>query len=196
MGDGRTLDIRAPRPDNPPMRQPSTVDPAGVSEPVARALDALILTAAASFVVSVLAVFATLLAAEGQVHSIAHLALPGLMLVIVVVRGAYLLLRHPQPRDDAWTRARAVDAGDARLAQALSFAVPAAWLVGSVGILIRHGTELHGFAAVLGVWLPLFAALWIFATFAWIDACRDRVANALDESDRKFRDYWRNVGHS
>ena len=161
-----------------------------------RALDTLIVVAAVSFAVSVMTVLVTIFAADGPIHAIAHLSLPILMGLVVVVRGAYFLVRRPRPRSDAWSRARAVDSSDARLAQILTFAVPAAWLVGSIGILIRHGTDHHGFTPAMGLWLPLSAALWIFATFAWIDACRDRVAAGLDESDRKFRDYWRNIGRT
>jgi hypothetical protein len=45
-----------------------------------------------------------------------------------------------------------------------------------------------------GIWLPLGGALWIFATFAWTDACRDRIGAGIEESDRKFRAYWRDIG--
>ena len=180
--------------DNQQVNHSSTVDPAGVTEPVARALDALIVGAAASFVLSIAAVFATVLAAEGQVHAIAHLSLPGLMGLVIVIRGMRLLRRHPEPQDDAWARARAVSAFDSHLARVLSIAVPLAWLVGSGAILVRHAPAFHDVFVGVGLWLPLGAALWILATFAWTDACRDRVAAGLDESDRKFRDYWRDIG--
>lgn len=174
----------------------STVGPDRVTEPVVRALDTLIVAAAASFGLSIIAVLATVLAAEGPFHAIAHLSLPGLMGLVIVVRGVRIVLRHPKARDDAWARARVVNAFDTRLAQVLTFAVPLAWLGGWVGILVRHGTELHGLALMTGVWLPLSATLWILATFAWIDACRERIAAGIDESDREFRDYWRDVGRA
>jgi hypothetical protein len=172
------------------------VDPADVTRPVIHALDTLIVTAAASFVLSVMAVLATVLSAEGPFHAVAHLSLPALMGFVALGRGVQLLLRHPRPRDDAWTRALAVDQFDTRLAEVLTVAVPLAWLAGSAAILVRHAPELHGAAVVIGAWLPMGAALWIVATFAWTDACRDRIAAGLDESDRQFRDYWRNVGRS
>jgi hypothetical protein len=172
----------------------STVDPAGVTEPVVRALDTLIVGAAASFGLSVVAVLATAFAAEGHIHGIAHLSLPGLMGLVIVIRGMYLLRRHPESRDDAWTRAGAVSSFDSRLARVLSIAVPLAWLVGSGAILVRHAPAFQDLFVVLGLWLPLGAALWILATFAWIDACRDRITAGLDESDRRFRDYWRDIG--
>jgi hypothetical protein len=172
----------------------STVEPAGVTEPVVRALDGLIVGAAASFGLSVIAVFATAFAVEGHVHAIAHLSLPGLMALVIVIRGVHLVRRHTEPRDDAWTRARAVSSLDSRLAQVLSIAVPLAWLVGSGAILVRHEAAFRDLFVGGGFWLPLGAALWILATFAWKDACRDKIAAGLDESDRKFRDYWRDIG--
>jgi len=180
--------------DNHRVSHSSTVDPAGVTEPVVHALDALIVGAAASFGLSVVAVFATAFAAEGHVHAIAHLSLPGLMGLVIVIRGVQLLRRHPEPRDDAWIRARGVSAFDSHLARVLSIAVPLAWLVGSGAILVRHAPAFHDMFPGVGLWLPLGAALWILATFAWTDACRDRIAAGLDESDRRFRDYWRDIG--
>lgn len=175
------------------MKRLSTVDPGGVSEPVVRALDALIVGAAASFALSVLAVFATAFAIEGNAHAIAHLSLPGLMALVVVVRGVHLLRRHPDAREDAWTRADAVSSFDSHLARVLSIAVPLAWLVGSGAILVRHADMLHHLLVGGGFWLPLGAVLWIIATFAWTDACRDRIAAGVDESDRRFREYWRDI---
>jgi hypothetical protein len=174
----------------------SSTDPASITEPVGRALDTLIVGAAASFALSIVAVLATIFAAEGPIHAIAHLSLPALMIGVVVVRGSHVLRRHPTPGDGTWDRARAVDRWSTRLAQVLGLAVPLAWLAGGIAILARHGTELHGHAPTLGLWLPVSAALWILATFAWVDACRDRVAAGLEEADRKFRAYWRDIGRS
>lgn len=176
------------------MSRPSTVDPAGVTEPVVRALDTLIVGAAASFGLSIVAVFATAFAAEGHVHSIAHLSLPILMGMVIVLRGLQLLRRRSGPRDDAWSRARAVSAFDSQFARVLSIAVPLAWLVGGGAILVRHAPGFHDLFIGAGIGLALALALGVFATFAWMDACRDRIADALDESDSRFRDYWRNVG--
>jgi archaellum biogenesis protein FlaJ (TadC family) len=167
-----------------------------VVEPILRALGGLIVGAAVSFALSVAAVLATALAAAGEVHWIAHLALPGIMVVVLAARTVHLLARHATPHDDTWVRARTIDSFDGRLAEILSVAVPLAWLVGGVAILVRHWMELHGLAVMVGLWLPLGGVLWILATFAWRDACRDRVGAAIDESDRRFRDYWRDIGQT
>lgn len=176
------------------MNHPSAIDPAGVTEPVSRALDALIVGAAASFGLSVAAFLATAFAVEGHLHEIAHLSLPGLMGLVIVSRGVQLLRRHPEPRADAWSRAGAVSRFDSRLARIMSIAVPLAWLAGSAAILVRHAPMLHDLLIGGGLWLPLGAGLWILATFAWIDACHDRIAAGVVESDRRFRDYWRDIG--
>jgi hypothetical protein len=176
------------------VNQSSAIDPADVSEPVVRALDGLIVGAALSFGLSVVAVFATAFAIEGNAHAIAHLSLPGLMGLVIVVRGVHLLRRHPQSREDAWTRAGVVSSFDSHLARVLSIAVPLAWLVGSGAILVRHADMLQDVLVGVGILLPLGAVLWILATFAWTDACRDRIAAGVDESDRRFREYWRDIG--
>ena len=176
------------------MNGSSTVDPASVSEPIERALDALIVVGAASFGLSIVAVLATAFAVEGQLHAIAHLSLPVLMGLVIIGRGVHILRRGSRPQEDVWTRARAVSAFDSRLARVLTIAVPLAWLVGSGAILVRHAPMLHDVLVAGGILLPLGAALWIFATFAWTDACRDRVGAGVDESDRRFRDYWRDIG--
>jgi hypothetical protein len=178
------------------MSTTASAEPAGITEPIARALDALIVGAAASFGLSILAVFATVFAAEGHLHAVAHLSLPAFMAVVIAVRAVHIVRRHADARDDTWTRARAVNAFDTRLAQLLSVAVPLAWLAGSVAILVRHSHVIHDLLAGVGFWLPLGAALWIFATFAWIDACRDRISAGVDESDRNFRAYWQDVGRA
>ena len=169
-------------------------DPAGVSEAVSHALGLLIVGAAASFGLTVASVAATALVAEGHAHSIAHLSLPALMGVVVVLRCIQLVRRRGAARDDAWNRAQAVDSFDSRLARILSIVVPLAWFVGGVSILVRHVPGFHDLLAGPGLLLPLGAALWVLATFAWMDACRDLIAAGLAESDRRFRDYWRNIG--
>jgi hypothetical protein len=179
------------------MSRRSTFDPAEVvSQPVARALDTLIVGAAASFVLSVTAVLTAVLSPDGPLHEVAHFALVGVMGAILIARGIHVFRREPPGAHDAWARAGAVHASDARLARILIVAVPLAWLVGGLTIIVHHIGVLHGPGLVIGVWLPVAAAAWIMASFAWHDFCRDRIAAALDESDRKYREYWLNVADS
>jgi len=172
----------------------SNVDPAGViAQPVARALDSLIVGAVASFALSVAAALTAVLSPEGPAHEVGHFALVGVMSVIVLARGAHVLRRGPSGDHDAWTRARAIHRSDADLARVLTVSVPLAWLGGGLTIIVHHIEVLHGPALLMGVWLPVAAAVWVLASFAWHDFWRDRIAGALDESDRKYREYWRDV---
>jgi hypothetical protein len=173
------------------------LDPArAVAQPVAQALDALIVGAAASFALSVAAALTAVLSPDGPLHEVAHFALVGVMGVMILARAVHVLRRRNPADDAAWVRAHATHGTDARLAQVLTVAVPLAWLVGGVTILVHHLEALHGPALVMGVWLPVAAAVWALATFAWHDFCRDRIAAALDESDRRYREYWREVAGS
>jgi hypothetical protein len=178
----------SPAPDVDPVR--------AVAQPVARALDTLILGALGSFVLSVAAALTAVLAPDGLLHEVAHFALVGAMGFIVLARAVHVLRGGGSADGTAWSRARAIDGSDARLAQVLTVAVPFAWLVGGVTILVHHIGMLHGPALVMGVWLPVAATVWILATFAWHDFCRDRIAAALDESDRRYREYWRDVAQT
>jgi hypothetical protein len=176
------------------MSDRSIIDPAAqVAEPVARALDSLIVGSAASFALSVAAALTAVFSPEGPLHEVAHLSLVGVMGAILVARGVHVLRRERMRDPDAWARARAVHRSDARLAQILTVAVPLAWLGGGVTIIVNHIWVLHGPGLVIGLWLPVAAAVWILASFAWHDFCRDRAAAALDESDRKYREYWRDL---
>lgn len=176
------------------MSRRSNIDPADVvAQPVVRALDSLIIGAAASFALSVAAVLTALYSPDGPLHEVAHLALVGVMGAILVTRGIHILRREGMSDPDAWARAQAVHRSDVRLAQVLTVGVPLAWLGGGVTIIVHHIGVLHGPGLVIGVWLPVAAAMWILASFSWHDFCRDRIATALDESDRKYREYWRDV---
>lgn len=179
------------------MSRTPTADPAGtVAQPVASALNFVIIGAVGSFALSVATVVTAVLTPDGPLHEVAHFLLLGAMGAVVVGRVVHLLRGRSVPGSDVWARAREVDPTDARLAQVLTVAVPLAWLVGSAAILVHHLPGLHGPALVIGAWLPMAAVLWIVATFSWQDYCRDRIAAALDESDRRFREYWRDVART
>jgi hypothetical protein len=175
------------------MSRPLDRGASAVDQPVARALDTVIVAAAATFAASVAAVVFTVLSADWAIHEVGHFAVPALMVAVVLVRIVQYARRRPSAPDAAWDAARAVSASDARLARLLAHAVPIAWLVGSGSILVRHGPHHVGAGLVIGAWLPLVAFLWIAATFAWHDACRDRIATGIEASERRFRDYWRDV---
>ena len=174
-----------------------STDPArAVAEPVEHALGALIAGAGVSFALSVVTVLFAVLSPDGPLHEVAHFGLLGVMGTVVAARVVHVLRRrrHVDPR--AWIRAREVHRSDARLAQWLTYAVPLAWLVGSVTILVHHLPDLGGAVFMAGAWLPVAAGLWVSAAFAWHDFCHDRLAGALDQSDRRYRKYWRDIART
>ncbi len=170
------------------------VDPArAVAQPVEHALGALIAGAVASFALSIAATLFAVLTPDGMLHEASHFALVAVMASVILARAVHVLRRRGGTRTDAWAQARAVQRWDAQLAQVLTIAVPVAWLVGGVTILVRHLVTLNGAALLIGVWLPVAAGVWIVAAFAWHDFCHDRLAGALDESSQRYRDYWRDI---
>lgn len=176
------------------MRAMSTAssDPAAaISQPVRGALEFVLLRGAASFAVAALAVVVTALPAGSGIYAFGHLALPGVLLFVVAARALHVLLpRAPFDGDRAWSRAAEVDRTETIFAAVTAVVVPVAWLVGGAAVLVHHASDAASSAAVLVVWAPAGALLWLGATIAWADDCRERLALALDESDRRFRAYW------
>ena len=172
-----------------PDHDPSRV----VTQPVARALDGLIAGAVASFALSVVIVLVAVMSPEGLLHEVAHVALVAIMASVVAARLLHVLRRPGGAGLGAWRRARDVHRWDTHLAQVLTVTVPIAWLVGGVTIVGQHLLELNRVLPLVGIWLPVAAGLWIAAAFAWHDFCHDRLAGALDESNRRYREYWRDI---
>lgn len=99
-------------------------------------------------------------------------------------------------RERAWARAQEIDGEDAAVGLLVAGWVPAGLLL-AIGLLLwPHLTDpnpaLAGAWAVLGV--PPFTLAWMFAATTWLNACRDDLARAEQESDLLFRRYWTNAG--
>jgi hypothetical protein len=173
----------------------ATVDPrTEVEAPIRRALGGLVVRSAVSFGGAVVAVLVSVQATQGALHVVGHVALPLVLGVVLLARGARVALRGSSvPTEDAWSRVRAIEPGETAFATFVASSVPLAWLVGGGAIIARH-TSHHELAAVVAVWLPLALALWFLATIAWVHDGRDRLARGLDESDRRFRAYWTRPG--
>lgn len=137
---------------------------------------------------------------DGQVRdAFAGLSLGVLLVYGIWVRTSQALRGRPSEEDRslAWHRAKEVDGEDASLGLLVAGWVPAG-LVLTLGLLLwPHVTDPDPATAsswvVLGV--PPFAVAWLFATTAWLDACRDDLARAEHESEVRLRRYWANVGH-
>ena len=164
-----------------------------VARPVERALGALILLGLASFVLSILAVLLAHERGAGPAHEGAHFALLVVMALVVFARAIQLIRNGGRSDADAWRRARDLHRSDTAVARVLTLAVPLAWLGGSVSIVMHHVPALAVLAPFAGALAPLAATLWILATFAWYDLCTERIGRALEESDRRYREYWRNI---
>ena len=165
-----------------------------VEAPIRGALNAIVIRATVTFAAVSLAVWATISMADGPLHAVAHLGLPALLLAVILWRAATVVVRGRPPisTEEAWAHARATHSGDTTFATLVAAMPPIAWLIGGIAIAVRH-VEHHNLGAVLAVYLPLAAALWFFATLAWAQDCRERVARAVADSERRFRDYWSNV---
>jgi hypothetical protein len=102
----------------------------------------------------------------------------------------------PAVRAGAWFKAREIDDDDAMLALVIAGWVPVALAAALVVMVWPHlndpNLQLRGAWAVIAV--PQIVAAWLFATTAWLDSCRDEIARAIGESERRFRSYWANVG--
>jgi hypothetical protein len=173
----------------------SSPDPRQLVEaPVHRALDFLVVRGAASFAVGVLAVLVTVMAPEGMVHQLGHAALPGVLLFVVLARAFHAAAaRGEWIGAGAWARAAEVNRPETQFAALVAVAVPVSWAAGLGAVLVRHASDPPAAAAILGVWLPLAAALWFLATIAWAGDCRERLARAHEAAEARFRAYWAGV---
>lgn len=128
------------------------------------------------------------------------------VLAVLVLAGYGLVVRISQrirdrppleARERAWERAKEIDHDDASLGLLVAGWVPVGLLL-AMGLLIwPHLTDQN--PALAAAWvvfgLPPFALAWMLATTSWLDACRDDLARAEEESDTRLRRYWANVGH-
>ena len=151
----------------------------------------------ASFAVGLLAVIVTAVSADGLMHQVGHLALPGLLALVVVARAVHVVLTRDAPDGDGiWRRVHRIARTETLLAAAVAAAVPAMWALGGVAILVRHTHHDAELGVVVGFWIPVGVIIWGSATVAWLDDCRERLARAVRESERRFRTYWRDLGRA
>jgi hypothetical protein len=171
------------------------LDPAkAVAQPVTRALDRLIIGAAAAFALSIAAVLAAVTAVDGPMHDYGHFALFGVMGLVILARAVHVVRRRHEPNANAWAHAQQLHGTDAVLARALTVSVPVAWLAGAGMILAHHEAVVHPAVPLMAAALPVAAVVWVLASLSWHDYCRDRIATALEESDRRYRAYWKDLG--
>ncbi len=130
-------------------------------------------------------------------------AIAGVVFAVLVGYGAWILIAQrlhghapEEAREVAWDRAREIDGDDAALGLLVAGWVPVGLLLALGLLLWPHFTDPN--PALAAAWvvlgLPPFVAAWLFVTTMWLDACRDDLARAEQESDIRLRSYWANVG--
>lgn len=169
-----------------------------VEAPIRRALGRVILAGTLLFAA---AAAAGTCAGLGWLDHATHLALAslvvgllfGYVLVIQVVRRV-----HDRPSADAraiaWTRAREVDEGDARLARVVAAGAPAIIALTLVEVAARNVADPIDGGAFAAIGLPALALAWGLATITWVEECRDAMARAAGSADARFRAHWAAVG--
>jgi hypothetical protein len=110
-------------------------------------------------------------------------------------------LRSPvddRVRSTAWQTAREVDPDDMMLALVIAGWVPVALGIALLVMLWPHLVDPS--PTIRGAWIvmaiPPVVAAWAFSTTAWLETCRDALARAIGESERRYRSYWTNLGRS
>ncbi len=184
------------RPERTMLRPMRDTDPQQmVDAPVRRALLELVVRGIALVAIVFMLVLGPSIPALAWTRDIATvLVVVVLFMVAALVRLERNVRGRPSDaeRADAWTRARAVDEGDAALGLLIAGWVPVALATALVVLVGPHFAEPD--LEVRGAWwafgIPVLLSGWIVATSAWLDATRDELARALGESDRRFRAYW------
>ena len=171
-----------------------------VEEPVRRELARLVVRGVALVVaIAMLAVLPVVMSLDVPTRDEIATAAPTVLLAYALASNALRLARGRSTADErltAWARAREVDADDALLGRMVALWVPIGLLAALSLLVWPHITDPNPALAcawvVLG--LPPIAAAWAFASTSWLDACRDGLAHAEDESTARFRRYWANPG--
>lgn len=161
------------------------------------ALDGIVVKGALVFLGAVVAVVVTVVPVPHGFRIWTYHILPGALALYLLSRVVWRPFRK-RPSDDgaAWERARELDPTDTVFARFMTLAVPAGMLLAGAALLCPHLADPDDRARVLGVFLPLFAILWICVTFAWTDECRARLARAAVDCDGRFRAYWAGIGRA
>jgi len=169
----------------------SVEDPRRVlREPFRAALDALVLRWAGVCVLAASVVICPALCGAGvHVEHLFHACLPIFLLGFIAV---HVIWRHPAPRPDGWQRAFEADPSDARMTILVGGVAMAGVAAALVAIFCPMG-EPMALAVALGIWLPILAPLYFGAIWVSIDCSIRRLGSSADASDRRFRDYWRDI---
>lgn len=164
-----------------------------VEAPVRAALGRLLVGGVGVFLGAVALGLACTLGGMSQTwHLGTHVGAAGTMLVFLVATQVARVRGRPSAlaRDEAWPRAYEVDRADAQLAAVAVAAAPVAVFAMLAVMTWPHFLARETRAEQYGLWLPIFAILWVFSTVRWVDVCRDHLARSIEASQRRWRAYW------
>lgn len=161
-----------------------------VSEPIRRALDAIILRWLAVYVVAASAAACPVLCAfDERLMPLCRAALPVFLVGFI---GVHLVHRRRARRSDGWRRAFEADPGNARMAIIVGACGLAGVALSLASLFCPYESFVHALG-IIGIWVPIFAPLYAVAVWVAVDCAGRRLARSADDADRSFRDYWRGV---
>jgi cobalamin synthase len=161
-----------------------------VDAPVISALNRIAVVAIIGFaVVAGFAAIPLLFHLEHTVHEAFHLLVPATWLALAAAVLLWRILRPPPAGEhDVWARAAQVDPSLTRYARLVSTLMTIGWLVSFGAVIVHHhlATPRSTFVT-FGILVPLTAAAWILAVFAWTTWCRATLAHAEHAAADRLR---------
>lgn len=182
LGENRAMSGSRPASQSP--------DPSAVVEaPIRGALDAIVVRGTVAFALAVGVVIGSF---NPDFHPFAHVALPLAVAAYLAIRLVIRLTRPGVDPSGAWRTAQTVAPGAARLAKLVAVAVPFGAALAAWSLALHH-IDAPDRPVLVGFVAPMYVLLWLAASGAWLDECRDRLARAELESRDRFRMYWARI---
>jgi len=165
-----------------------------VRAPLRAALDRIITWGAVGYALAAVVVAVPALCPlPPDLHEAAHVALPVLVVAHLVVRTAIRVAAGPPSGEAtraAWAEARAFDRSTTLVAAVVVAAGSIGLLLALFVLVVPHVTNAAEAGLYAAVWIPLLGVIWALATVSIVEGARDRLAYAVEESDRRLRAYW------
>lgn len=162
------------------------------TEPLRRALDGILYRWVALFGLPVVAaaIHATG-GGKGWIDPFIHVGLGAFLVGFI---GVHLLGRLWRRRGtpDGWQQAEEVDHGTVTVARLIGWTV----MIGaSLALIAPLGTlaDPKQFGMEVLLWFPLLFPLYCLAVWVTLDCARDRLGRAVEESRRRFHQYWHDI---
>ncbi len=161
-----------------------------IAQPFQAALDALVLRWVGVYLLAASVVVCPALCEAGiPARHVIHACLPLFLLGFI---GVHLLWRHPAPRGDGWRRAFEAAPRSARMT-ILVGGLAMAGVAGAFLTIFCPLGEPMALGEALGIWLPIFAPLYVGAVWVSVDCSIRRLGCSADAAEQQFRQYWHDV---